>query len=188
MKRYHADGAGELIGRHIRKYLSENESARKTKVTWTPRSTPEMNSVSERANRTIKEMTLALLLDSGLPSVFYKALLHTVYITNLLPTKTSRGHISPVEFLSGELAMSETSRSGPARSGRLSLRLLHGCKYAATWSQFYIPDLDDEIAPVHATFAEQIPPKSQEYYKEIDNLSAEMSDKPDDIVDCMYLV
>jgi hypothetical protein len=71
MKRYHADGAGELIGKHIRNYLRENKSTRTTKVTWTPRNTPEMNSISERANRTLKEMALALLLDSGLPSVFW---------------------------------------------------------------------------------------------------------------------
>ena len=90
LTRYHEDGAGGLIGWNIRKYLHENEFTKTTKITWTPRSTPEMNSVSERANRTIKEMTLALLLDSGLPSVFwYKALLHAVYIINLLPTKTS---------------------------------------------------------------------------------------------------
>ena len=75
---------GRLIGRHIRKYLHENESTKTTKVTWTPRSTPKIISVSERANRTINEMTLAPLLDSGLPSVFwYKAFLHAVHIIKI---------------------------------------------------------------------------------------------------------
>ena len=54
--------------------------------------------------------------------------------------------------------------------------------------KIYIPDLDEEIVTMHATFDEQIPPRSQEYYEEIDNLSAETSDKPEDIVDYMYLV
>ena len=44
------------------------------------------------------------------------------------------------------------------------------------------------IVTVHATFDEQIPPRSQEYYKEIDNLSTDMSDKSENIGDYMYLV
>ena len=55
---------------------------------------PELKSKAERANRTIKEMTKEILLDSGLPSVFwYRALLHVVYVNNMLPTKTYRGYI-----------------------------------------------------------------------------------------------
>ena len=46
LRRYHADGAGELVGQHIRKYLRDNKSTRTTKITWTPRNTPEMNSLS----------------------------------------------------------------------------------------------------------------------------------------------
>ena len=72
---YHADGAGELVGLHIRKYLRGNKST-----------------------RTVKEMALALLLDSGLPSVFWFIYL---YLINELPTKTSKGYISPVEFFTG---------------------------------------------------------------------------------------
>jgi hypothetical protein len=45
-----------LIGKHIRNYLRENKSTRTTKVTWTPRNTPELNSISERANRTLKKL------------------------------------------------------------------------------------------------------------------------------------
>ena len=72
--------------------------------------------------------------------------------------------------------------------GEGQARLLHGRKYTVTWSQNLRHDLDEEIVTVHATFDEQIPPRSQEYYEEIDNLSAEMSDKPEDFVDYMYLV
>ena len=70
LRRYYADGAGKLVGQHIRKYQRDNKSTRTTKITWTPWNTPEMNSLYERTNRTVKEMALALLLDSGLPSVF----------------------------------------------------------------------------------------------------------------------
>lgn len=44
-----------------------------------------MNSLSERTNRTVKEMALAILLDSGMPSVFwFKAVLHAVYLLSIL--------------------------------------------------------------------------------------------------------
>ena len=71
MKRYHANGAGELIGKHIRNYIRNNKSTKTTKVTWTPRNTPEMNSILERANKILKEMALSLILDSRLPSIFW---------------------------------------------------------------------------------------------------------------------
>ena len=144
-KRYHADGAGELTCRHIRKYLHKKESTKTTKVMLTPRSTPETK---------------------GLPSLFwYKALLHAVSIINLLPTKTSRGYISPVEFLSGEPADVRdlkiwgwkawviVPRNSAVKNGRRRGTQPLG-------HRIYIPDLDDEIVTVHATFDEQIPPRS----------------------------
>ena len=57
----------------------------------------------ERANRTLKEMALALIIDSGLLSLFwFKAVQHAAYLINLLPTKTPKGYISPVEYITEE--------------------------------------------------------------------------------------
>ena len=72
-----AYGAEEMVGRN-------NNSARTTNIAWTPRNTPEMNSLSKRSNKTVKEMSRALLLDSGLSSVFwYKAVKHAVYFISI---------------------------------------------------------------------------------------------------------
>jgi hypothetical protein len=202
MKRYHADGAGELIGKHIRNYLRENKSTRTTKVTWTPRNTPEMNSISERANRTLKEMALALLLDSGLPSIFwFKAVQHAVHLINLLPTKTSKGYISPAEYTTGEpsdvrdlkiwgckawaIVPKEQRRKEWKDKGKPGYYM--GVSTQPIGHRIYIPDLDDEIVTVHANFDEQIPDRPSEYYDEIDNLAIEMSDKSEDVNDFKYL-
>ena len=69
MKHYHADGGKELISKSVREYLAKLKI--KPKVTWTPRDTPELNAVSERKNRTDKEMTKAMLSRSGLPKAFW---------------------------------------------------------------------------------------------------------------------
>ena len=86
LRRYHADGAGELVGQRIRRYLRDNKTTRTTKITWTPQTNPEMNSLSERTNRTVKDMPLALLLDSGLPSLFNEYVVHQQDIQGLYRT------------------------------------------------------------------------------------------------------
>ena len=76
---------------------------RTTYITWTPRNTLEMSSLSGRTIRTVKEMALALLLNSSLPLVFwYEAVTRAVHSMNMLPTKTSMGYMSPAEFLTGD--------------------------------------------------------------------------------------
>ena len=53
--------------------------------------------------------------------------------------------------------------------------------------RIFIPDLDDEIATVHASFDENIPDRSSKYYDEIYNLATEMKDIPEDVNDYIYL-
>lgn len=202
MKRYHADGAGELIGKHIRNYLRNNKSTRTTKVTWTPRNTPEMNSILERANRTLKEMALALILDSGLPSLFwFKAVQHAAYLINLLPTKTLKGYISPVEYITEEppdvrdlkiwgckawaIVPKDQRKKEWKDKGKPGYYM--GVSTQPIGHRIFIPDLDEEIATVHASFDENIPDRPSEYYDEIDNLATEMSEIPEDVNDYIYL-
>ena len=64
---YHADGGAELIDQKLKSYLPQ---AFGTRVTWSSTDTPELNSISERKFRTLGEMTLAMLADSGLPKSF----------------------------------------------------------------------------------------------------------------------
>jgi hypothetical protein len=86
----------ELISKAVGDYLAKLKI--KPKITWTPRNTPELNAVSERKNRTDKEMVKAMLSRSGLPKAFwYKAFEHASYINDRMPTKTIKGDMSPIE-------------------------------------------------------------------------------------------
>ena len=64
---YHADGGKELIDQRVKTYLLEKFG---THITWSSTDTPEQNAVSERKFRTLGEMTLAMLADSGLPKSY----------------------------------------------------------------------------------------------------------------------
>jgi hypothetical protein len=66
VKHYHADGAGELIGRETLDYLNSLGVS----YSWSPTDTPEMNSVTERKWRILNKMTCSLLMRSGLPTDF----------------------------------------------------------------------------------------------------------------------
>ena len=185
------------MGQHIRKYLRDNKSTRTTKITWTPQNTPELNSLSEGPNRT-------LLLDSGLPLVFwFKAVKHAVYLIKMLPTKTSKGYISPAEFLTGDapnaselkiwgcktwaIVPKEQRRKEWKEKGKPGYYM--GVSEQSVGHLIYIPDLDDIVVTAHARFDEQIPYRSQEYFEEIDNhLSTEVLEKAEKVDDYMYLV
>jgi hypothetical protein len=99
VKHYHADGAGELVGRDTLDYLDSVGVS----YSWSPTDTPEMNSVTERKWRTLNQMTRCLLLRSGLPTDFWwDAYEAAVWIHNRTPTKTARGWMTPYEFIHGE--------------------------------------------------------------------------------------
>ena len=57
LKRFHTDNAKELISKTVRDFLSSNG----TIITETTAYTPEYNAIVERANRTIVEMTKAMM-------------------------------------------------------------------------------------------------------------------------------
>ena len=65
-----------------------------------PRDTPEMNSVTERWVRSLKEKVLCMLLRSSLPVAFWwLAVDCACYILNRIPTKTALGYMSPYEVI-----------------------------------------------------------------------------------------
>jgi len=101
MKHYHSDGAGELYGSEIRKYLNDLGC----KTTWTTLATPQQNSISERHFRTEGEGAQAMLLyarflPTGLWTFAKEAFTH---VYNLFPTTISKGWISPHEFETGKV-------------------------------------------------------------------------------------
>ena len=65
---YHADGGAELINQKLKAYLLKQFG---TTVTWSSTDTSELNAYSERKFRSLGEMCLAMLTDSGLPKSFW---------------------------------------------------------------------------------------------------------------------
>jgi hypothetical protein len=58
LRHFHSDGGSELIAKELLQLLH----AKHVNTSHSPRDTPQMNSISERRTRTIKEKTLCLLL------------------------------------------------------------------------------------------------------------------------------
>ena len=99
LRHYHVDGGVELIDQRIKKFLLDEFE---TTVTWSFTDTPELNDVLERKFRTLGEMMLSMLTDSGLPKSFWWDTYVTACdITRMLPTRTHKGWMSPEECVPG---------------------------------------------------------------------------------------
>ena len=118
-------------------------------------------------------------------------------------TKTSKGYITPVEFLAGDapnasdikiwgckawvIVPKEHRRKEWKEKGKPGYYM--GVSEQPVGHHMYIPDLDDTAVTVHTRFNEQIPERSQEYFKEINNIIwQQWCYKRQKIGDYMYLV
>jgi hypothetical protein len=99
MLHYHSDGAGELCGKDVRKYLNDKGC----QTSWTTLATPQQNSISERHFRTESEAAQAMLLYARfLPTGLWTFAKETfTHVYNLFPTTTAKGWMSPYEFETG---------------------------------------------------------------------------------------
>ena len=176
---YHADGGAELIDQSVKGYLLQKCG---TTVTWSSTDTPELNAISERKFRTIGEMTLSMLSDSGLPKSFWwDAYQAACYITRKMPTRTHRGWMSPEECVPG------------GKTPNLSHLRRWGCKayvlipkadrrkdwedksmagyfigYSTSKVGYNILLGDTVVTSVHVLFDESIPERSADYFKELE--------------------
>ena len=83
---YHCDGAGELIFQPLKELLAQHGCV---KFTHNSPDTPEQNAKMERRFRTAGEMSLSMLLRSGLPAAFWLFAYHcAVHILNRMPSKS----------------------------------------------------------------------------------------------------
>ena len=90
---YRSDGAKELISSDILKFLA----SQRTKLTYSPPYTAELNSLIERNYRTTFEMAHAMLLKANLPLIFWEdAVEYASLIFNSVPTTTSSGLMPPI--------------------------------------------------------------------------------------------
>jgi hypothetical protein len=196
---YHADGGAELIDQKIKNYLLGKFG---TRVTWSSTDTPEQNAISERKFRTLGEMTLAMLTDSGLPKSFWwDAYVTACHITRLMPTRTYRGWMSPTECVPGghTPSLSRLRRWGckayvliPKADRRKDWEdksmIGHFIGYSKNKKGYMIMCGDTVITSVHVLFDESIPERSADYFKELDEAIVKVDSEERSVNDFNWLV
>ena len=94
LRHFHSDGGAELVAADVLTFLHKSGVT----TSHSPRDTPQMNSITERWVRSLKEKLLCMLLRSSLHVAFWwLALECAAYLLNRLPTKTVLGYMSPYE-------------------------------------------------------------------------------------------
>ena len=195
---YHADGGAEQLDQRVKAYLLGLGCS----VTWSSTDTPELNAVSERKFRTLGEMTLAMLLDAGLPKAHWWDAYDTACdVTLMMPTRTHRGWMSPLECVPG------------GRTPNLSRLRRWGCKcyvlipkadrrkdwedkaqvgyfmgYSKGKAGYKVLLQDTDVTSVHVLFDESIPERSAEYFRELEQATVGVDPEEKAVADFEYLV
>ena len=93
---FHSDGGAELVAADVLTFLHKSGVT----TSHSPRDTPQLNFITERWVRSMKEKVLCMLLRSSLP-VAWLAVECAAYLLNRLPIKTVLGSMSPYECVYG---------------------------------------------------------------------------------------
>ena len=199
LRHFHSDGGAELVATTVLGFLHSSGVT----TSHSPRDTPEMNSVTERWVRSLKEKVLCMLLRSSLPVAFWWfAAECAVYILNRLPTKTVLGYMSPYEcvfnvapdlkwfriwgckcYVLKPIAERRKDFDDKAYSGYLVGYATQNTGYVV-----FIPALDKVVISVHVIFNEVIPDPTAEYFSELERLQFEVASDSRDVQDFQFLV
>lgn len=97
LKEFHSDDGGEFRSEKLQKFLRDNG----TKYTVTQMATPQHNPIAERDGRTVMNMVVSMLHQSGLPAQFWAAAASmAVYVLNRT-VNASNSQKTPEEIFSG---------------------------------------------------------------------------------------
>ena len=199
LKHFHTDGGAELIAKEVLQMLHSYGVT----TTHYPRDTPQMNSVTERWVRSLKEKVLCMLLRSSLPVAFWwYAVQCGCYLLNRVPTKTVHGHMTPYEcifnippdlkwlriwgckcYVLKPIAERKKDFDDKAYSG-----FLVGYGEQNTGYLVFVPELNKAVVSVHVVFNEIIPDPTSEYFAELDRLQIEVAADAKDPQEYSFLV
>jgi hypothetical protein len=199
VRHWHSDGGAELIAVVVLALLHRHGVT----TSHSPRDTPEMNSVTERWVRSLKEKVMCLLLRSSLPVAFWwYAVQCASYLLNRTPTKTARGFMTPFECVTNvapnvkflriwgckcyalkPIAERQKDMDDKAYSG-----FLVGYAEQNTGYVIFVPSLNKTIVSVHVVFNEIIPDPTAEYFSELEQLKIEVAEDSKDPADYHFLV
>ena len=103
IKTLRSDNGREFVNSEMTRFCKEKGVIHQTSCTYTL----EQNGVAERKNRTILEMTRAIMIDSKVPKYFWpEAIATSIYLINRLPTKTLNMK-TPLDTLSKQAKIPE---------------------------------------------------------------------------------
>jgi hypothetical protein len=199
LKHFHSDGGSELIAKEVLGFLHSNGAT----TTHSPRDTPQMNSVTERWVRSLKEKVMCMLLRSSLPLAFWWfAVQCACYLLNRVPTKTAFGYMTPYECLHNvapdlkwlriwgckcyalkPIAERKKDFDDKAYSG-----FLVGYAEENTGYLVFVPELNKVIVSVHVVFNEIIPDSTSDYFAELDRLKIDVASEEKDPASYSHLV
>src|SRR5688572_14377751 len=92
---FRSDNGREFVNSNMHQFLTVNGLIHQTSCP----DTPQQNGVAERKNRTLLEITRALMLESHVPTYLWPEAVATAnYLTNRLPTKSLTYH-TPLDTL-----------------------------------------------------------------------------------------
>jgi hypothetical protein len=203
---YHSDGARELCGTEVQKYLASIGA----KTTWITADVPQENCFSERHFRTECEQTQASMLYARyLPKAlwnFAKAAFTHVY--NRFPTNTSKGWMSPYEHKNGKAPDITHLRIWGSKC-YANIALSHRRKdfapkaqvgYLVGYSeiqrdayQIWVPETNRIVVSRSVTFDENIPQGDVDfakdaYWREVRQFAKRVTTKKRLIEDFYYLI
>jgi hypothetical protein len=162
----HSDGAPELISKETVQFLaSEN-----CRVTYSPSYTPENNGLAERTNRIIWDSAYTMWLACSLPAMYWVyAVYFALTCTNMLPTNTSKGWMSPFEAKYGTApdvsrfrifgCISYVHVPQQLRDSTFADKSYKGFFVGFTWPLLdrylvFVPELDKVVESTHVNFDE----------------------------------
>ncbi|KAB1228246.1 Retrovirus-related Pol polyprotein from transposon TNT 1-94 [Morella rubra] len=97
IKKLRSDRGSEYTSKEFDKFCEDEGVEHQLTIAYTP----QQNGVSERKNRTVMEMAISMLMEKGLPKMFWAEAVYTaVYLLNRCPTKAVQDK-TPVEAWSG---------------------------------------------------------------------------------------
>ena len=197
LRHFHSDGGAELVAADVLTFLHKSGVT----TSHSPRDTPQMNSITERWVRSLKEKVLCMLLRSSLPVAFWwLAVECAAYLLNRLPTKTVLGYMSPYECVYGAApdlkwirickcyALKPKADRRKDFDEKVYTGFLVGYAQQNTGYLVFVPALDKIVVSVHVVFNEIIPDPSAEYFSELERLKIEVASESRDPMDYQFLV
>jgi len=198
-KRFHSDQDSVIVSKKVREWFA----SKSIRQTCSPTDTPEMNGIAEAVNKKLGQVTLTFLIQAQMPITFWAdAYLFAAYIMLRSPCKTTKGMISPFEFLYGEppdlrhirvwgcktWVIEPRNESRKDWHPKTAVGRYIGLSTLPLGYVIWIPELADITISVNVKFDEHIPSRVVDYFKELEPHLIETTETDLRPVDYAHLV